>query len=64
MQLDTQTEPLSQTLQPIVAGSGKWYAAHVRVNQEKAVSSLLAARDLEGYVPVYKSKRNWSDRVK
>ena len=41
-----------------------WYAAHVRVNQEKTVAAALAARELTAWVPVYRSSRNWSDRVR
>ena len=41
-----------------------WYAAHVRVNQEKTVARSLSVRGFEAYVPVYKETRQWSDRLK
>lgn len=41
-----------------------WYAAHVRSNQEQVVSSMLAAKGLESYVPSFRESRQWSDRIR
>jgi transcription antitermination factor NusG len=50
------------------AGSGLanslWYALHVRRQYEKAVGRNLEAKGLEQFVPLYRSRRRWSDRVK
>jgi transcription antitermination factor NusG len=42
----------------------KWFALTVRPQHERAVAERLAAKALEVYVPTYRSRRRWSDRVK
>jgi transcription antitermination factor NusG len=42
----------------------RWYAAHVRVNQEKHVASHLNARQVEYFLPTYESMHQWKDRKK
>ena len=42
----------------------KWFALVVRPQHEKAVAEQLQAKELEQYVPLYRSRRRWSDRVK
>ncbi len=41
-----------------------WFALTVRPQHEKAVADSLAARSLESYVPLYRDRRRWTDRVK
>ncbi len=41
-----------------------WFALTVRSQHERSVADQLAARALEAYVPLYRSRRRWSDRVK
>jgi transcription antitermination factor NusG len=41
----------------------RWFAVTVKPQHEKAVAAQLQARGLEGYVPVYRERRRWSDRV-
>jgi transcription termination/antitermination protein NusG len=41
-----------------------WFALTVRPQHEKAVAEQLSAHALEAYVPLYRSRRRWSDRVK
>lgn len=41
-----------------------WYALRIRSNQEKVVSSILETKGFERYLPLYRAKRRWSDRVK
>jgi transcription antitermination factor NusG len=41
-----------------------WYALSVRPQHEKAVAEQLQAKGLEGYLPLYRAKRRWSDRSK
>ncbi len=49
------------------AGSGTvtpWYAVRVRPNYEKPVAAALRGKGLEEFLPLFRSKRRWSDRVK
>ena len=42
----------------------KWYALQVRQRFEKVVATHLQYKGYEEYLPTYKSRRRWSDRVK
>src|SRR5205823_1525327 len=42
----------------------KWYALHVRQRFEKVVATHLQHKGYEEYLPMYRSRRRWSDRVK
>jgi transcription termination/antitermination protein NusG len=39
-----------------------WYAAYTRANHEKRVANELIAREVEHFLPVYRSVRRWRDR--
>lgn len=41
-----------------------WYALHVRYQHEVRVGRLLESRGWNTLTPVYRSSRQWSDRVK
>jgi transcription antitermination factor NusG len=41
-----------------------WYALRVRSNFEKTVSSVLQEKGFEQFLPLYRTKRQWSDRIK
>jgi transcription antitermination factor NusG len=41
-----------------------WFALTVRPQHEKAVADQLQAKALEGYLPLYRARRQWSDRSK
>ncbi|MEZ5356577.1 MAG: UpxY family transcription antiterminator [Bryobacteraceae bacterium] len=41
-----------------------WFALRVRSRHEKVAGTLLESRGYEPFVPLYKSRRKWSDRVK
>jgi transcription antitermination factor NusG len=41
-----------------------WYAIQVKFNHEMWVASVLQSKGYETFVPVYKSKRLWADRLK
>lgn len=49
------------TLSP---SSAKWYALTVRHQHERQTERLLKSQGWETLVPLYKSKRQWSDRWK
>src|SRR5688572_10340408 len=41
-----------------------WYAVHVRSNFERIVSRNLEDKGYELFLPMYRSRRQWSDRTK
>jgi transcription termination/antitermination protein NusG len=41
-----------------------WFALTVKTQHERAVAEQLTAHSLEAYLPLYRSRRRWSDRVK
>jgi transcription antitermination factor NusG len=41
-----------------------WYAIRVRSKFEKMVSTSLSGKGYHDYLPLYRSRRNWSDRSK
>ncbi len=41
-----------------------WYAIYVRSRFERTVGRLLAEKSYEQFVPMYRCRRRWSDRVK
>jgi len=41
-----------------------WYALQVRPRFEKIVASALLAKGYEGFLPLYRCRRRWSDRIK
>ncbi len=40
----------------------RWYAAYTIPRHEKAVARYLASRDVENFLAVYESARNWNGR--
>jgi transcription antitermination factor NusG len=42
----------------------RWYALYVRRRYEKIVESNLADKGYEVFLPMYRSRRRWSDRTK
>jgi transcription antitermination factor NusG len=40
----------------------RWYAVYTCANHEKRVASEIEARDVEHFLPVYRSVRRWKDR--
>jgi len=42
----------------------KWYALTVRYQHERQTERVLQSKGLETLVPLYRSPRQWSDRVK
>jgi transcription antitermination factor NusG len=65
---------LSMNLNPTVVGDERqaigltsplpWFAVRVRSNYEKPVSAVLRGKGFEEFVPTYRAKRQWSDRIK
>jgi transcription termination/antitermination protein NusG len=44
--------------------SPQWYALTVKPNHERAAAQSLECRGLEAFLPLYRARRRWSDRVK
>lgn len=56
---------------PVEAGSSlsaavqwPWYAVRVKPKFERVVAQSLASKGLASFLPLYKERRRWSDRVK
>jgi transcription antitermination factor NusG len=41
-----------------------WYALQVRPRFEKLVASTLLNKGIEGFLPLYRKRSRWSDRIK
>jgi transcription antitermination factor NusG len=41
-----------------------WYALQTKARHEKAVSNYLKSQGVDEFLPLYKSRREWSDRVR
>ena len=44
--------------------SSQWFALSTRSQREKMVSTLLHSKGYEEFLPVYRSRHRWSDRMK
>lgn len=47
-----------------LAGSTPWHAIRVRPRWERVVASALRGKQIEEFLPVYRKRSRWSDRVK
>jgi transcription antitermination factor NusG len=57
-QLEYNTQPTQTQKTP------QWYAVRVRSNFERNVSTVLNYKGVEQFLPTYRSRRIWTDRVK
>lgn len=44
--------------------NAQWYALTVKPNHEKTAAQSLESKGLEAFLPLYRARRRWSDRVK
>lgn len=44
--------------------SSSWYAVRVRSNHERVAADYLRARGFEEFLPTFRERRRWSDRIK
>src|SRR5580692_5770806 len=49
---------------PGAAESNEWFSFRVRPRHEKQVSLALQEKGLTEFLPLYKSRRQWADRIK
>jgi transcription antitermination factor NusG len=54
---------MSSTLTDDLASYYPWYAIRTRSNYEKIAATVLEGKGYENYLPVYRCRRRWSDRV-
>jgi len=66
MALTLTTNSLSGTdfIPGIVAEANPWHAIRVRSRFECTTSNILRDKGFEQFLPLYRSRRRWSDRVK
>jgi transcription antitermination factor NusG len=51
------------TIPPFSMHQHPWYGVRTRLKQEKLAAANLEYRGFQPYLPVYKVRRRWSDRV-
>jgi len=51
---------------PIIGGTAgdPWYALWVRSRHEKSVADMLTGKGIETFLPLHRSRRRWSDRIR
>ncbi len=59
---DTVSERIGR--QQDVARNLPWYAVHVQSKFERVASTLLHDKGYQEFLPLYRAKRRWSDRMK
>ena len=56
--------PRSAAAPPSGVASAPWFALRVKPNYEKPVSVALRGKGFDEFLPLFRSRRQWSDRVK
>jgi transcription antitermination factor NusG len=46
------------------SGQSEWYALQVRTKHERIVAEFLRGKGYEWFLPLYKTRKFWSDRIK
>jgi transcription termination/antitermination protein NusG len=62
-----QSQLTASAGEPHYAGSDTmphWYAVRVRSNFERTAGIILEHKGVEQFVPTYRSRRRWADRIK
>lgn len=55
--------PMGLTVRELCSHSCSWFALNVRHQNEKRVENALKAGGVDTFLPLYHSRRRWSDRV-
>jgi transcription antitermination factor NusG len=53
----------NNTSVPVESPRQPWYGVRTKSNQERLAAAVLESKGYEQYLPVYRSRRRWSDRV-
>jgi len=61
--MSPESEMNSSTAAGALGDACQWYAIRVKSKQEKVVSAALGGKGYEKFLPLYRSRRQWSDRV-
>src|SRR5450755_3293089 len=61
---DHEAGRLVEVPQDNIAGHLPWYAVRVQGKFENVASVILREKGFEEFLPVYRARRQWSDRVK
>lgn len=64
MNTGVESSPVEAVRSPGNTVRWPWYAVRVKPKFEKAVAQSLVAKGFDSYLPLYKERRRWSDRVK
>ncbi len=59
IELDTELDA-----EILVGPDAPWFALHVRSRCEKAVAAALRSKGYDEFLPLYRSRNRWSDRLK
>jgi transcription antitermination factor NusG len=51
-------------IEQIDIGTHSWFAVRVRSRTEKIVATMIRSRGFDEFLPLYQSRRRWSDRFK
>ncbi|MBK6963976.1 MAG: UpxY family transcription antiterminator [Bacteroidales bacterium] len=57
-------EPNDLTAKVIDTSNLQWYACYTKPRAEKVVHQRLVHSEIESYLPVQRTRRKWSDRIK
>jgi transcription antitermination factor NusG len=63
----TDLEGLTEAASPLARPSSAadpWFALRVKPNYEKPVAAMLRGKGFEEFLPLHRTRRQWSDRVK
>src|ERR1700694_4181187 len=55
---------METVLTSVDTGSEHWYAIRVRSGSERIVATMARNRGFQEFLPLYESRRKWSDRLK
>jgi transcription antitermination factor NusG len=54
----------NNTFEAVQNGKRSWFALQVKPQSEHVVAMHLRHKGYDGFLPLYKSRRKWSDRIK
>ena len=60
----SKSEPTASTASEPLGSNLPWYAIRVQSKFENQASTVLRGKGYEEFLPLYRSRRRWSDRVK